>query len=376
MKTRKTQLALLCATLSVAPLSFSAVQGEFQSGGQGGGEMDKGYVNNYPYSRCSEENVPAEDCKQFGYVYGKEALPFGDFVKLVMNTSAEQYRADMVSDNYNIPDNAQWMLPNIENLRYAESKGMLEGNNLYPVFIDNGAGDSFVSEDEIQLTYRAGATVPEEITDDTQIVGLMAAYSFDSNGRIIAGTPGEINSDNGKVIILDPTPDPTPKPDPDPEPEPEPEPIDPTPERIYASVGIYEAMTKREAKLYVKMSRSEWEDAGKPTSVTFKWYYGTEARFNTDSGYKIDEQNQHVWAITTGRFKKGKSFCFEAFTFDSTTKPDTEQFYRNNPINTGSICDGSSDGISSWTDFWLISNSLSASDPNHPSKWWETNNNQ
>ena len=54
------------------PISFSTsagVQGDFKSGGSGGGAMDIEYVNNYPYSRCSQENIPSEDCKEFGYVF-------------------------------------------------------------------------------------------------------------------------------------------------------------------------------------------------------------------------------------------------------------------------------------------------------------------
>ncbi|MDK9759105.1 hypothetical protein KIV40_28115, partial [Vibrio sp. D173a] len=94
------------------PISFSTsagVQGEFKSGGSGGGAMDIEYVNNYPYSRCSQENIPSEDCKEFGYVFGEEPITFKQFIDLVMNTSAEQYRADMVSDNYNVPDNFHWL---------------------------------------------------------------------------------------------------------------------------------------------------------------------------------------------------------------------------------------------------------------------------
>jgi hypothetical protein len=203
------------------PISFSTsagVQGDFKSGGSGGGAMDIEYVNNYPYSRCSQENIPSEDCKEFGYVFGEEPITFKQFIDLVMNTSAEQYRADMVSDNYNVPDNFHWLLPTEENLRYAKSQGMLQGDNLYPVFVDDGNKDEYLTEREIQLVHLPGASLPDAINDDTEVVGLLAAYALDSDGNIIPGSPGEpgspgkIDPDKGEIIILDPHGPPPPPP--------------------------------------------------------------------------------------------------------------------------------------------------------------------
>ena len=205
------------------PISFSTsagVQGDFKSGGSGGGAMDIEYVNNYPYSRCSQENIPSEDCKEFGYVFGEEPITFKQFIDLVMNTSAEQYRADMVSDNYNVPDNFHWLLPTEENLRYAKSQGILQGDNLYPVFVDDGNKDEYLAEREIQLVHLPGANLPDTINDETEVVGLLAAYALDSDGNILPGTPGEpgspgkIDPDKGEIVILDPHEPPPPPPPP------------------------------------------------------------------------------------------------------------------------------------------------------------------
>ncbi|NOH79333.1 hypothetical protein F0231_06210 [Vibrio sp. RE86] len=201
----------------------AAVQGEFQSGGSNGNIMDKEYVNNYPYSRCSEEGIPSEDCKEFGYVFGDTYIKFEQFTQLAMNTSLEEYRASMVSDNYFIPDNFEWLLPSIENLRYAAVQGILKIDSLYPVYIDDGNRDEHLYEHEIKLAHLPGANLPDTINNDTDIIGLMAAFQVDSNGVIQPGipgepgTPGEIIPDNGEIIILDPHP-PTEPPTPEPPP--------------------------------------------------------------------------------------------------------------------------------------------------------------
>ncbi|MGF1753581.1 hypothetical protein L4C33_08300 [Vibrio makurazakiensis] len=226
------KLSTLAFAMVSSQYAHSAVTGTFATGAGNGGAMDKEYVNNYPYSRCSDETIPSDDCKEFGYVFGDDPMRFGDLKALFLRGSHAdyndemQYTADMVTDNYAVPDTFNWILPSSENIQYAVTHGLLKTNTYYPYWSDDG--DHILIEEEIFLATLPSTPEPTELDDDTQVVGLLVAVAYGSDGNPIddhpggspglPGEPGESTPNDDDWHGYDPNAPVEPEPDPTPDP--------------------------------------------------------------------------------------------------------------------------------------------------------------